>query len=280
MNKVLAVLILICIGYSPGVTQEEYNGLILEDENFDTVALSSVQNERGSLPLLMDLRPFCPAAGDQGQQPSCVAWTIANALTITRAVKMEVKSTQRKQEMAHSVAYIYNQIKHQGDCLKGATFSAGLSLLKTKGDCLAKNLAYDQTQCHELPKRIHHQQAAKYRIANYYKLFDKTSTPDRKVSAILSAIANKQAVILGLKVPFGLRRRVPQNAEEWRPETHHAMLAVGYNDLTETITLMNSYGPDWGKEGFCEIDYHSLGANVVYAYVIELGQEFGRSMAR
>ena len=103
---------------------------------------------------------------------------------------------------------------------------------------------------------------------------------NNKVSAILSAIADKQPVVLGLKVPFGLRRRVPQNAEGWRPETHHAMLAVGYNDLTETITLMNSYGTGWGKEGFCEIDYQSLGANVVYAYVIEIGQNFGRSMAR
>ncbi len=280
MNKVFAISILICFGSFSSFAQEEYNGLILEDENFDTLPLSPFQSERGTLPLLMDLKPFCPAAGDQGQQPSCVAWTIANALTVIRAVKAAERSTQGKQAMAHSVAYIYNQIKHQGDCLKGATFSAGLSLLKTRGDCLAKDLAYDQTQCHELPSSVHHQQAAKYRIANYYKLFDKTSTTDEKVSTILTAIANQQPVILGLKVPFGLRRRVPRNAEEWKPETHHAMLAVGYNDLTETITLMNSYGPNWGKEGFCEIDYHSLGTNVVYAYVIEIGQDFGRSMAR
>ncbi|MBX2876655.1 MAG: C1 family peptidase [Saprospiraceae bacterium] len=280
MNKVLAISLLICFGTSPSLAQEEYNGLILEDENFDTVPLSPVLPERGNLPLLVDLKPYCPTPGDQGQQPSCVAWAIANALTLTRAVKANEKSPQRKQEMSHSVAYIYNQIKHQGDCLRGATFSAGLHLLKTKGDCLAKNLAYDHTQCHELPKRIHHQQAARYRIANYFKLFDKTSTRDDKISAILSALANNQAVILGLKVPFGLRKRVPRNAEEWKPETHHAMLAVGYNDLTETITLMNSYGAQWGNQGFCEIDYQSLGLNVVYAYVIEIGQGFGRAMAR
>ncbi len=280
MKKVLLIALLTSIYAFPVLAQEEYNGLIVEDENFDTVALSPVQPERGTLPLLVDLKPYCPIPGDQGQQPSCVAWTIANALTLTRAIKANEKSPERKQEMAHSVAYIYNQIKHQGDCLKGATFSAGLTLLKTKGDCLAKNLAYDQTQCHQLPQRVHHQQAARYRIANYYKLFDKTSTVDAKIDAILSAIADHQAVILGLKVPFGLRKRVPRNAGEWKPETHHAMLAVGYNDLTETISLMNSYGPNWGNQGFCEIDYQSLGANVVYAFVIEIGQDFGRAMAR
>lgn len=279
MKKVLLLLLLNICAF-PILTQKEYNGLVLEDEHFDTVLLSPIQLERGNLPLLADLKPYCPIPGDQGQQPSCVAWTIANALTVTRAIKANEVNSQRKQEMAHSVAYIYNQIKYQGDCRKGATFGAGLQLLKMKGDCLAKSLAYDHTQCHELPKRIHHQQAARYRIANYYRLFDKSSTTQTRTNAILTAIANKQAVILGLKVPFGLRKRVPQSADEWRPETHHAMLAVGYNDLTETITLMNSYGPEWGKQGFCEIDYQSLGANVVYAYVIEIGQDFGRSMAR
>ena len=280
MKKVLAIPLLICLYTLPSMAQEENNGLILEDENYDTTSLSQALPERGALPLLKDLTPFCPTPGDQGQQPSCVAWTIANALTVTRAVKIKEKSPERKQDMTHSVAYIYNQIKHQEDCQKGATFSAGLNLLKIKGDCLAKNLSYDHTQCHQLPNRQQHQQAARYRIASYYKIFDKASSVDTKISAVLSAIANEQPVIIGLKVPFGLRKRVPQSAEEWRPETPHAMLAVGYNDLTETITLMNSYGPQWGKEGFCEIDYQSLGANVVYAYVIEIGQDFGRSMAR
>ncbi len=280
MDKVLAILLLVCICIFPCLAQEEYNGLILEAENFDSIALSPIMPERGNLPLLKDLTPYCPAPGDQGQQPSCVAWTIANALTVIRTAKANEKSPERKQEMTHSVAYIYNQIKHQGDCQKGATFSAGLNLLKSKGDCLAKNLSYDHTQCHQLPQRAHHQQAARYRIANYYKLFDKSQNLDGKISAILSAIANEQPVLLGLKVPFGLRKRVPKSAEEWKAETHHAMLAVGYNDLTETITLMNSYGPQWGEQGFCEIDYQSLGANVVYAYVLEIGQDFGRSLAR
>lgn len=280
MNKVLAIPLFICMCTFQSVAQEEYNGLILEDEYFEATPLSPILPERGTLPLLKDLTPFCPTPGDQGQQPSCVAWTIANALTVIRAAKANERNPDRKRAMTHSVAYIYNQIKHQGDCQKGATFSAGLHLLRTKGDCLAKDLSYDHTQCHQLPQRLHHQQAARYRIANYYKLFDKSSSVESKIHAILSTIANEQPVILGLKVPFGLRKRVPQNAEDWKPETHHAMLAVGYNDLTETITLMNSYGPHWGEQGFCEIDYQSLGANVVYAYVLEIGQDFGRPLAR
>lgn len=280
MNKIFVLINFTFLIHTIGAAQEEFNGLLLEDETYEELRLTIDPPERGNLPLLVDLKPFCPVPGDQGQQPSCVAWTIANALTVMRSVKENETSAQRKQDLRLSVSYIYNQIKYQGDCQKGATFSAGLNLLRSRGDCLAKSLSYDATQCHQLPSNIHHQQAAKYRIASFYKLFSKHSTSQLKINSVLSAIANKQPVILGLKVPFGLRKRVPKSAEGWKAETHHAMLAVGYNDLTETITLMNSYGENWGDSGYCEIDFQSLGENVVYAYVIELGKDFGHPMAR
>jgi len=38
----------------------------------------------------------------------------------------------------------------------------------------------------------------------------------------------------------------------------HAVMAVGYNDSTSQFIVRNSWGPDWGQEGYFMMPYDYL----------------------
>jgi C1A family cysteine protease len=38
----------------------------------------------------------------------------------------------------------------------------------------------------------------------------------------------------------------------------HAVMAVGYNDITQRFIVRNSWGIDWGKKGYFTIPYAYL----------------------
>lgn len=265
--KPIVLIALIC---SFSLLSAQTNGLILEDEAYEATAIAEIIDDsiRGKLPLVVDLRPFCPKAGDQGDLPSCVAWALANALTIQKAQKEGVEAPAQVDKMRFSVAYIYNQIKYKGYCNLGASFTVGLELLKYKGDCPAVFLPYSQ-DCDPMPNYRHHNKAYPYRIKAYHKVFERHASKNEKIDNILDALALNHPVLIAMNVPFDFRTNIPALYTPWLAEDPHAMVIVGYDDRYETFTILNSYGPDWGDNGFFEIDWDTLGKWVRYGFVIE-----------
>lgn len=245
------------------------NGLLLDDEAYETVPLTEPlsNEERGKLPEAVDLMPYCPTPGDQGDLPSCVAWALANAMTVQKALKQRTKRPEQIDAFKFSVSYIYNQIKHKGLCDLGASFSAGLMLVKNKGNCPASMLPYS-LDCNPNPSQQHHQQAAPNRIADYRRVFSESASVDDKIDHILGELAALKPVLIGLKVPYDFRENIPAPRTSWRAEDPHAMLVVGYNEYSETFLIMNSYGSGWGDGGFFRMDWDTLGEQVRYGYAL------------
>lgn len=260
MRKNLIVLLL--FGAQLAVAQK--NGLIPDDEAYEQAPLVEKDPDRGKIPPRVDLRPYCPAPGDQGSLPSCAAWALANAMTIQRGLARKQTDPREIERMRFSVAYIYNQV---GDCYRGASFSSGLELLKQKGNCLAALLAYSE-DCTPLPGEHHHARAFPNRIQNFWKVFDSGADADEKIDNILDELARYRPVLVGLKVPFDFRANIPQMRGPWPAEDWHAMLVVGYDEYYKTFTLMNSYGPEWGNKGFFEMDWDTMGEVVRYGWVM------------
>ena len=48
------------------------------------------------------------------------------------------------------------------------------------------------------------------------------------------------------------------------------VVVVGYNDLTQQIQLLNSYGPNWGQKGTIWIDYQTFVDRVRYGFIMEI----------
>ncbi|MCB9267136.1 MAG: C1 family peptidase [Lewinellaceae bacterium] len=239
-------------------------GLIPDDEAYMQAPLVEKDSVRGKIPPYIDLRPYCPVAGDQGGLPSCAAWSLANAMTILKAMEEERADTREIERMRFSVAYIYNQV---GDCYRGAKFSSCLELLEQKGNCPAALLAYSQ-DCNPNPGEQHHARAYPNRIRDYRKVFGLHASADDKIDNILDELARYRPVVVSMKVPADFRNNIPPIRGPWPGEDPHAMVVVGYDEYSETFTLMNSYGPAWGNRGFFEMDWETLGEQVKYGYVI------------
>jgi len=47
----------------------------------------------------------------------------------------------------------------------------------------------------------------------------------------------------------------------------HAVLIVGYDDAEQCFIVKNSWGPDWGENGFFRIDYSELRSRVLFGLV-------------
>lgn len=252
------------------------NGLELDDESYEQVPLWPLPDRRGEEPEMVSLRAYSPTPGDQGQMASCVAWALANAMTVNKAVMLDRMGREDVDPISHSSAYIYNQLRWEGDCQRGIKFSAALSLLKEKGDCLVEDFSPPNHSCEEQPSSTHHIKAAPFRIAGYKKLTTRDYPLEDRIHVIRDALMKNRPVVIGMFVPEGLRT-LPSSELDWEsPKEGHAMLVIGYNDERFEFELMNSYGDRWEDQGFLYLDYDLLARNLWYSYVIVLGDDFGR----
>jgi len=53
----------------------------------------------------------------------------------------------------------------------------------------------------------------------------------------------------------------------------HAMCVVGYDEGKEAFEIMNSWGEDWGDEGFCWVKYDDFGKYCKYGFTMLLKPE-------
>lgn len=258
---------------------EFFNGVILDDEAYEKTPLMDIPAERGGCAEKpkYSLRDYCPTPGDQKDLPSCTAWALANALTIQKAYRQKVTDRATINAIRHSVSYVYNQV-YENDCYTGATVDRGLELLRDQGNCLDKSFAYIQDGCSPLPQRNHHQEAERFRIATFERIFELEESWEDKQDAIMCALWKRKPVIVILAVPPNFKTNPPGKNSNWRPASGslHAMVVVGYNEQLENFELMNSYGDGWNGNGFCKISFDDMGNNARYAYVMELGEQFGK----
>ena len=83
------------------------------------------------------------------------------------------------------------------------------------------------------------------------------------LQAMKHCLAEGYPFVFGLALfeSFDMARRLGRvplpSEEEWGRESHggHAMLCVGYKDTAQVFIVRNSWGADWGDNGYCYIPY-------------------------
>lgn len=233
-----------------------------------------VNEKGGDLPDKVDFRAYCPKPSDQVTSCRCVGDALAHALAISLS-RYCTKHTP--QEHACSASFIFNQIKLENRCDKGAYLSDGLKLLKAKGGCSLTEFP-NTTSCKRLPNATTFKKALPYRIASFEALFPIGAPDSQKLDQIRVSLANGHPVIVAMFIPADLRNReVPLGNKDYTsliPKRGHALVVVGYDEDARIFTLMNSYGEKWGNNGFFTMPYDLMVAQVGYAYQLELPKGF------
>jgi Papain family cysteine protease len=222
----------------------------------------------------VDLKPFCPAPQDQGFIASCTGWASGyGALSILKAIEMGWEGQKDLiTENALSALFIYNQIK-KGSCDFGAYMSDAAILIRDKGDVLSKDFDKLKNKCDKLPNEQELKAAQAFRIKDFMTVFGSADPAGMKIQRTKLSLVQKKPVVIGLSLLKNFEG-LTGGSEVWYPQIGdttanggHSMVVVGFDDGKEAFEVMNSWGSEWGKDGFVWIKYRDFGKYCHYGYV-------------
>lgn len=251
-------------------------GLVWEDDRYDAQSRQSPEDgSKAVMPASIDLTPYCPEVRHQGYIYSCVGWAAGyGALSIQRAILNNCTDKPVITRNAHSALFLYNQIKAE-DCDQGSRISDALTFLTKNGDCLARQFDFDVNDCAQLPDSMVTTQARRFAIDDFLTLFSARENAAEKVRRVKLALSKKKPVIVGLLVLRNFYEL--KNAQYWHPHLGsqvaaggHALVVVGYDDRKGAFRLMNSWGKNWGDNGYIWVKYPDFGDFCKYAYILYL----------
>jgi len=198
----------------------------------------------------VDLRAMCPPIYDQGQLNSCVA----------NAAAFCIQYDQIKYQMSHqftpSRLFIYYNIRVLEGTVpydNGAYIRDALVTVGQKGACPETLWPYNINQFASKPSSVAYVSGYAHLTTYYARL-------------TLDLNQMKQCLITGYPFIFGMivyesfgnvgsNGLVPIPTQGESILGGHAMVCVGFDDITQRFTICNSWGTNWGDHGVCYIPY-------------------------
>ena len=247
------------------VTSSKSTGLILMDEEDYDALPERDPLMRGRLPQFIDLSSFFPEPGHQGTQGSCVGWAVGYALkTYQEALEFNISQPQ---EWDHfSPAFVFNSIKQGDDCSAGSRISDALEFVANTGAVRMQDFPYEEGQC--LPPAEDMSAIARdYSIKSYRRL-----QKDGMLFAIREALSNEKPVVVAMRVFPSFENWEGGDNYRHDPDIEfqvdfHAVTVVGYDDERRALKIINSWGSEWGDDGFFWMDYRATRHLIAEAYV-------------
>lgn len=214
-----------------------------------------------SLPTSVDLRPLCPPVYSQGSLGSCTA----NALAA--AIAFEQHKLDSSLSFTPSRLFIYyNERALQGTTRKdsGAPLREGIKTVNRIGVCpedqpgSKANWPYDPLRFARRPSSQCYAEAKHVRALSYHRLH-------HDASILKGCLAEGYPFVFGFTVyPSFEGPDVKQTGMVALPVKDeqviggHAVMAVGYDDARSVLIARNSWGPEWGDQGYFYLPYEYL----------------------
>lgn len=231
-------------------------------------------NAKNPLPEMANLQRFAPAVGNQGEQGSCVAWSSAfGARTILEATR----TGQNPDQLKFSPSFLYNQIGLDG--CQGSYIIRAMEFMTKQGSVPYELFPYTDQNCTRQPDNSLVQQAGQYKMRGFNRLTKGDNTEDLDLRAIKENLAQGAPVVIGMMVGQSYMQSMI-GKDVWIPEPGdasmmgfggHAQCVVGYDDKKYggSFLIMNSWGPEWGNNGFAWVRYPDFVTYVREAYGLE-----------
>lgn len=275
-SRLIFLLLVIIFHYLPfqSVAQRSY-GLEFDSQlykNSPSRALL-ISTEYKDFPPSATLKQFCPKPLSQRMENTSPGWAAAyGARTIIEAKKLGMETYDEIKRICYSPVFNYHLAKpdHAADCSGPVQLSKVLETMKTYGT--PTYMDFRKSCPVEVSEEVYIK-AYEHKIADYYRIFNEEDEMITKVDAVKQSLTNGSPVIIGMYASPSFEN---VKDEFWQPrenidrEVHpgHAMVVVGYDDtkFTGAFEVMNSWGTDWGNEGFMWIRYKDFSEFVTYGY--------------
>lgn len=228
--------------------------------------------------------PLLPPVGLQ-EENSCVGWSAGYYLrTYQQAMDLGWKIKEGdigNPNRIFSPSFIYNQInigREEGKD-SGAYMEDAGDLLKQMGAATLSNFPYIGGEYLRQPNQATIQSAYPHRIRDWKVLYTKDDSRDYIIQKTKEYLNTKDLLIAGIRVGFKFNFPYEDHLGNAIITTDnyanygHAVVVVGYDDNLETpegygaFKIINSYGIDWGNDGFAYMSYDGFVAAVQSGYV-------------
>jgi C1A family cysteine protease len=212
---------------------------------------------KSKMPVKIDLRTNCPDIYDQGQLGSCTANAICGAYEYD-----EIKDYGKKSDVLPSRLFLYyNERKIEGTVSydSGATLRDGMKSIVNDGICTEQYWPYDIYKYNVEPPSNCYENATKNKALQYTRLY-------QQLSQLQTCLANGFPFVFGIKVYDSFESKEVQttgivpmpNITSERFLGGHALMAIGYDVEKKYFIIRNSWGVEWGDNGYCYIPFDYL----------------------
>lgn len=206
----------------------------------------------------VDLRNFFMPTRNQLDLGSCTSFAVVamyEAIMARNGIKGE-------NILSPAYLYYYSNVLN-GRPGGGSNFYEQLEILGTHGVCLDPLYTYDTTSSLIAPTQEAEEDAKTHRVlcAKQIPLIndpDKTKTLEHNHKLLTSALSEGYPIGISLKIYDNLGKDGafilhPDDAKDAKEEGWHAMVIVGYSEENNFYIVRNSWGPEFGENGYCYI---------------------------
>ncbi len=267
---------LILLALAPFLAQAQpfARGLIMDDAAYEAAEKLQPELTRAYtiLPTQASLKAWAPYPNSQGQYGTCTAWASAYAArSILEAQTQGWTDRAKITQEAYSPGFLYFYIKSNDDrsCGWGSFIQDAIEVMKTRG--VPKYSDFNSSCVTSIPAATQ-ALAQQHKTQGGARLFDTGDAINFKIAAVKKALSEARPVIIGMTTPpsFDDAKEVwyPRQGD-WCDNCGHAMCVIGYDDnkYGGAFEIQNSWGRNWGKEGYTWLRYNDFGRYVNYGFV-------------
>jgi C1A family cysteine protease len=220
----------------------------------------------------VDLRQWDTIVENQDSLGSCSS----NALT--NAYELMVKQNYPEQFDHLSRLFVYYNTRLEDGTLSedvGIYLRDGLKAIKKYGVCTESLWPYDLEQWDNTPSEEAYEDAKKRSIIQYQKLIS--------TYYITEVLNNNKPVVFGMEIYdsfMQLNQNLSTVSLPSRKEMSlggHAMCMVGYDLKKRLFLAKNSFGSDWGMNGYCWIPFDYIRQEGYDVWTFEITNQAGES---
>jgi Papain family cysteine protease len=267
-------------------------GWIENEQDYEKILKKNLQATFGTkLPSSVDLSKYAPSVINQDKSGVCVGMSTAYYMrTILEAISQNITDKDEIDKIAYSPTYLYNLIKKPDDpdCKKGAEIKKAFDVLKVKGVA-----SYTQQGFPNCSNDLSLNISSSSKIIEYIRLFSLTDGSENLDLITKKALSENTPVVVGFTLTesigqlssngfwknlwrkimafFGVK--VFEDIGLWNPQgsrnlSGHAVCVVGYDDAKfgGAFKVINSWGKNWGEEGYFWIRYTDYKKQVQNAF--------------
>lgn len=213
----------------------------------------------------VDLRQYCSRIESQGHLGSCTGQAVVGAYELLLNKEVPDKFTDLSRLFVYYNARLLENMVNED---AGAYVRDAVKAVQKFGICSESIWPYHIQDYAITPSIASYDDARHRNIQNYFRI--------SVIEDTLDALNKEMPVVFSMKVyesfeelyNYGNKIKMPSSGES--PIGAHAMCFVGYDLNKKVLLARNSFGRDWGMDGYCYLSFDYVRDEVMDMWVFDI----------